>query len=385
MTSDEWALGSASSRVLEDFYASLLDESLFLPALGRLGGLVGGSAGTLMREPEEGRGVPQCIGIVSPDVDATAGMWRAYDEHYYAFDPTPAVVRALAPGDWFADTRQWDPAARARSPYAQEFIAGHGYDGWATVRFGSPDGWALAVLREAGSPDFSEARLAAGARLLPHLARVLQLREHMEELRDMAHTGLAALEQFAMPVWVVERDGCIRHANRRGEEALSSPAAVLVGRRRCLRPAAFELEAVFRNMLDRACGPAPRLGGALACVGRAGEKRVLRVLPLAGRPECLGSLAQNGAHLALVIEHGGAAPAIGEILATLYGFTRAEARVAEGLLLDRTPEEIAALAGTKISTLRTQLKSMLAKTDCRRQTELVRLLASLALVRAPEV
>ena len=306
MTSDEWALGSASSRVLEDFYASLLDDTLFLPALGRLGGLVGGTASTLMREPEEGRGVPQCIGLVSPDAEAAAGMWRAYGEHYHAFDPTPAVVRALAPGEWFSDTRQWDPAARARSPYAQEFIAGHGYDGWTTVRFGSPDGWALAVLREAGSPDFSEARLAAGARLLPHLARVLQLHEHMEELREMANAGFAALEQLAMPVWVVERDGRIRYANRQGESALGAPAAVLVSRRQCLRPAAFELGGGFRSLLDRVCGVAPRIGGALASVQPDGKKRVLQVLPLVERPDRRSFLG-NGTPLALVIEHGGAA------------------------------------------------------------------------------
>ncbi|WP_165937912.1 helix-turn-helix transcriptional regulator [Methylobacterium segetis] len=66
------------------------------------------------------------------------------------------------------------------------------------------------------------------------------------------------------------------------------------------------------------------------------------------------------------------------VLSGLFDLTGAEARVARELTACRTVEEIAAQAGVSVNTIRTQLKSVLAKTGTRRQAELVGLLAGMA-------
>jgi DNA-binding CsgD family transcriptional regulator len=60
-----------------------------------------------------------------------------------------------------------------------------------------------------------------------------------------------------------------------------------------------------------------------------------------------------------------------ELLRRLFGLTRAEARLCERLVAGMSVEEAAADLGLKIPTIRTQLKSIFAKTGVARQAELV--------------
>ncbi len=60
-----------------------------------------------------------------------------------------------------------------------------------------------------------------------------------------------------------------------------------------------------------------------------------------------------------------------------YGATRAEVGVAEALLEGRSPDEIAALRGVSITTVRSQVRHLLEKTGAGRITKVVILLARL--------
>jgi DNA-binding CsgD family transcriptional regulator len=65
-------------------------------------------------------------------------------------------------------------------------------------------------------------------------------------------------------------------------------------------------------------------------------------------------------------------------LARLFRLTCAESRVLAHLTNDRTPSEIAAALGVSITTVRSHLKALFAKTGTRRQSELVALAWSAA-------
>ncbi|MDO9563419.1 MAG: LuxR C-terminal-related transcriptional regulator, partial [Bradyrhizobium sp.] len=75
-----------------------------------------------------------------------------------------------------------------------------------------------------------------------------------------------------------------------------------------------------------------------------------------------------------------AAPPV-ELMRSLFDLTASEARVARGLAVGETLEEIAASGGVAISTVRSQLRQVLEKTGCARQAEVVSLLASVTLDR----
>jgi DNA-binding CsgD family transcriptional regulator len=72
------------------------------------------------------------------------------------------------------------------------------------------------------------------------------------------------------------------------------------------------------------------------------------------------------------------------LMRSLFDMTVAETRIAKGLVKGRTLNEIAAEGGVSITTVRSQLSSVLEKTGCGRQAELVGLLANIALGQSDE-
>ena len=69
-------------------------------------------------------------------------------------------------------------------------------------------------------------------------------------------------------------------------------------------------------------------------------------------------------------------------LRDLFGLSRSEAKVANGMLNGLDPKEIAETLGLGISTVRSHLRRIFDKTDTKRQSELVRLLFQAAGYRA---
>lgn len=70
-----------------------------------------------------------------------------------------------------------------------------------------------------------------------------------------------------------------------------------------------------------------------------------------------------------------------DLIRSLFDLTPSEARVAQGLAVGESLEEIAASGGVAISTVRTQLRHVMEKTGSTRQAEIVALLANLAIGR----
>jgi DNA-binding NarL/FixJ family response regulator len=70
-----------------------------------------------------------------------------------------------------------------------------------------------------------------------------------------------------------------------------------------------------------------------------------------------------------------------ELVQSLFDLTPAEARVARNLTAGETVEKIASNGGVSLNTVRTQVRGVLDKTGCRRQTEVIALLGGVALSR----
>lgn len=65
--------------------------------------------------------------------------------------------------------------------------------------------------------------------------------------------------------------------------------------------------------------------------------------------------------------------AVASRLSELFGLSGAEARIAVGIANGDPPADLAARAGVRLSTVRTQLQAVLRKTGARRQVDLVRI------------
>jgi DNA-binding CsgD family transcriptional regulator len=108
-------------------------------------------------------------------------------------------------------------------------------------------------------------------------------------------------------------------------------------------------------------------------VGRDGGRRpyVLTVSPLSGE------LAVHNRPLAMVIVTGSdVQSASAQDLADFFGLSPAEGRLAVALMSGKRLADIAIAFGVQVTTLRTQLSSVLKKVGVQRQADLIRVLSS---------
>ena len=184
----------------------------------------------------------------------------------------------------------------------------------------------------------------------------------LENLLDMLEYGLV----------VVDAAAGVRYVNRSGQMLLAasaSPLRLLDGRVQARdKNAAGQLAQALRGVCaDR------RMSAFFASYPSGSPLRVvLAPLPVGG---------QAGA--ALWIAHADAKLADHRTLANFFGLSEAEARLGAALLAGSTPRECARQAGVGLTTVRTHLHNMFAKTGARRQAELVALLATVPPLEFP--
>ncbi len=116
-------------------------------------------------------------------------------------------------------------------------------------------------------------------------------------------------------------------------------------------------------------------GPVIFATGAASERapRIIWVTPLT---DC--QTRQNGADLCIIFDLNRQTETCLAFLRTAFRFTRAEVRLAEQILLGRTPAEAAEVLGVSIHTVRTYLKRLYQKTETHSQATLVRKLVQAA-------
>ena len=325
-------------------------------------------------------------GTTSMEMAADVGL--AYATHYAAHDLRLHLALQQPLGQIFADQDHFDARAVSRSQIYTEFLIPH--QSRYTI--------ALRVREDAGASEFVaflSAKAFTGAdrqwlaQLAPHVQRAAGLRARMHQLAQHAAIGLSALEHVLQGIAVVDGQGRVLHMNPMAEAfaAADGPCRVVQGR---LQFVAAEEQARFAALAAAACaqGAAPRkadvrvpAAGAFRVEG-AVPALVVSVIPLkASHP--LAAFRQ--VNLALVVLAGtggvGAAGAAGDastsVLRELWGLTATEARLALALTAGRSIKEFAEAEGSSWHTARAHLRSILRKSGCRRQLDVVQVVQSL--------
>jgi DNA-binding CsgD family transcriptional regulator len=101
----------------------------------------------------------------------------------------------------------------------------------------------------------------------------------------------------------------------------------------------------------------------------------INVMPLPMQAN--GLRLPNAAAIAFVSEATAPTSASLQAARGMYNLTPAEAKITEKLATGLDPKQIADALGSSINTVRTQVKSILAKTGVSRQADLIRLVATL--------
>jgi DNA-binding CsgD family transcriptional regulator len=189
----------------------------------------------------------------------------------------------------------------------------------------------------------------------------------------MTYAATQALDQLAAGVIITDSDGRLVGMNRTGKAIVQIEDGLLIRNDRLCARRTFETTRVIKLISGIAASGESTVAVGRMLIGRCNgiPPYVMSVTPLR-----TGLLADDRRlAMVIVIDPVRSAPSETD-LAGLFGLSAAEARVAAALSTGRTLAEIATAFDIRITTVRTQLASILKKVGVKRQSDLMRILSS---------
>jgi DNA-binding CsgD family transcriptional regulator/PAS domain-containing protein len=364
--------------LVRDIYDAALDPALWAEVLGKARDFVGGSAAAVYSR----NATEKSLNVYYHDDRLDPHYKQLYFDRYAKLDPTiageffaqieqPIATIDLLPYDELVDTRldqEWAPprhlvdltrAVREKSATSMSFFG---------------------VFREERN-GIADDEMRQRMRLIaPHLRRAMLIGAAMERKTAEAATLADALDEFSAGMFLLDASGRIVHANASGRAQLDERSVVRAGGGKL---AAVEASAnqQLNQALARANGGDAAVGVegvAVPLTARDGAHYVAHVLPLTS-----GERRRAGAGYAAVAalfvrkaELDASSPP--EAIARLYKLTPTELRVLHAVVQVGGVPEVADALGIGKATVRTHLQRLFGKTDTKRQSDLVKLVAGFA-------
>lgn len=353
------------------FQDAAFDDEGWMPALGRLASLTGSVAGQLIGFNSQGvvfnwlsetdpavLAENEAAGGNDPAVNSrlriggSAPLLSVLDEN--AFETAQDILRFPAYG---AHLEKWDApyvclANLTRSP---------------TLSVG------MSVNRNSGQGGMSDEQKRLFTTVVPHVRAAVQMRQRLNQ--EAACFAAGALSEMGVAAFV---------CNLEAEVLAMTPSAEALAAR-------GEHLSLSQGQLRLKTAQSDRFRSALARDGRAfrdsglpetlllddgsGVRLLAEIYRISNRDHILAPGAS-----ALVVIRGSTLRGASQVVETaqsLFGFTRAEASVAQHTLAGLTPSEIAATTGVGLGTVRSQIRSLYNKSGASNQLSFVALLHSL--------
>jgi DNA-binding CsgD family transcriptional regulator len=213
----------------------------------------------------------------------------------------------------------------------------------------------------------------------PHIARAARIAGLLQGV-NLYKEGLeAAANELAFGLLLLDRRGRVLFANAAAERLLAA------GRIRCrldgrLAGSSVAADRSLSEFLRRLARFREAVAVRLSDETGAGLRLIGAPLPSRRREfACLAPFAQD---MALVFGVAATPPPPARLIAELYGLTPAVCRLVTALLAGETLADYAERGGLTRNTVKTQLRSVFAKTDTARQSDLMRKLIKLSAVFA---
>jgi len=375
---------SSPTERIDDVIAGLY-EAAALPehwpdVLADLSDLVGGRfSHFLLWDEREDRCLTSVIGAPrggAPDPAQEA----AYGAYYGSIDPRRPLTSRVKPGTVVSCTDLVDDSVVAKSEFFQDFMLPNDVRWALMVSFPINDQVyaTFGILRSPRADSFNPAEQALTQSLVGHFRRAASLGTKISKIGGGRDWAAAAWDQANAPMLVIDAHGLVLAANAaaRGLLRPSDGLSLRYGRLRATDPATDDrLAQAFRQALPREgrgqgtsrAIPVPRAKGRPLSV-------IVAPLPVDGAAILIGP---RPAALIFLSDPDAKPTPLGRHLVEIFGLTPAEARLAIDLASGERLEEISIRRGLKISTVRSQLSSILGKTGTTGQTALVRLLSSI--------
>lgn len=327
--------------------------------------------------------------------DLFAREFALYEEHYGALDPRRALATDLLPGSAVACNQHFDERFVSGNEFYQDYLIPNGMRyvlGGCVLK--EPHGEvSIGLLRANGRPPYGEAELRQLTQLLPHVRRAVEL--YVQEQRRgapllaastnpgaLAGPDAAALEAVSIGLVAVDANGKVLFANRLAESWLSEQTVIALRGGR-LRAVGHADDQALGAGLVRSAAEQVSCNLLLGDGDASLDRGRISVTTLPVRGPLRAGLPATATVLCLLSPLDRRRFASGRQLMELFGLTAAEARLARALGMGMSLDDYARVNDLRLPTVKTQLRSVFAKTGCDRQAGLVRLLSAVPAVREP--
>lgn len=355
-------LSPKTERALESCYDAIASPGRWHSALDDLAYSIGASACVILPHEVSDR---QFGEVCSTEMWKLNERWqRNLDWVKPVYEPRgdPFVrsgYQAVNLCDLFSD----DELRHSR--FHQEIAKPAGLYYWACGIF-SAEGryWCMPFFR--GSEPFAQEELEPIAEIARRTARIVSISEKIT--RSSAEYEILTLERIGSAALLIDRHGNVSRANRHAEQLFCAEFGVRHGRLWTAASASLARLDRFMAALEYAKTHNSALPAPIV-VARGGSPWLM----IEAMPVTSASMEVfNGCRALLVLTDLTRPPiADAAVLGLAFGLTRAEARLAAAVCEGRDLETVATAFGVSRLTVRTQLKTVFAKTGTRRQAELV--------------
>jgi DNA-binding CsgD family transcriptional regulator len=232
----------------------------------------------------------------------------------------------------------------------------------------------ISMWRGTGRPVLNQEARHLLKLVMPHIQTALQVRQVLNASEHRARNAEALLDISTTAAILLDDDGHILFMNTAAQRlTLDNDGMRINGD--LLFPSDTSSRMQFHSLVLAAAALNQEHPGGALTLERPSGKRALQVLITPFRPS--DSLRSHARVLVLATDPEVKVNFPDAILRALYDLTPAETEIANGLLTGFSLEDISLFRKVSVATIRSQMKTLMGKTDTRRQSDLVRLLSAL--------
>jgi len=363
--------------LIGEIYDAILDRTRGTEALGKAAQFVSAQAAALLwRNPVcRTANVIHAFGIEPGYVDL-------YRQHYAKLDPTTAPMFLRDVGEVASATDLLPHGELHKTCFYKEWLQPQGFVDTlqASLDKSASDFVDVSFMRNGESGMFDNAARERLRLIIPHLRRAVLVGQLVDRTTAQAASFGDALDGICAGLFLVDAGGQIVHANASGQAMLAQGVLVCGSSGKLTTydtSAAHGLSEIFSSAARDRAGSGPQVG-AVPLTGRGGEHYVAHVLSLTAGARRLAG-ADDRAVAALFVQKASRdLPSPQNAIAKLYRLTPTELRVLSGIVQVGGVPEVAEAMGISVSTVKTHLRRLFAKTGTDRQADLVKLVAGYA-------
>lgn len=234
--------------------------------------------------------------------------------------------------------------------------------------------WCTQIIlqRSPTQPPFSRSEIESLDLLMPHMQRAIQMRGRFAELQLGQDFLAGGLDLLAIPTIFFDENSHATHLNKRAKALLADNSLLRLEDGHLVASdvdVSRKLNFEIASAIQASRGDTVALNEVVLLPRPKQLPLMLMVTPVR-----LHSGQTHGAAMVFAFDPAYAPSLTVDRVRKLFGLTNAEAGLAVALCGGRTLDDISHERAVSLNTLRTQLKSIFAKTGTNRQTELVSLL-----------